>query len=262
MAASLQELQDALEPQRLDTKRVLQDHQLAFIFTGQGAQWNAMGRELLERYEIFRSTLRSADSYLRLLGAPWSVIHELLKDAASSRINSAIIGQPSCTAIQCALVDLLASWNLKPASVTGHSSGEIAAAYACGSLTLKSAMIVSYHRGLVVSMQLEQNTKLRGGMLAAGLSEVDAEVFLKRIPAGMGKAVVACVNSPRSVTLSGDRSAIMCLRSMLEARQIFVRKLGVGTAYHSHHMEIVAHSYLVTLQVRVSVLLMILIRYF
>ena len=251
MAASHNELCDALKPSCLDMRAAPQDSRLAFIFTGQGAQWHAMGRELIDRYEIFGSTLRAADHHLKNLGASWSVIDEVKKDAASSRLQSASIGQPACVAIQCALVDLLSSWNVRPLSVAGHSSGEIAAAYTCGSLTLESALTVAYHRGLLASVHLEKNSKLRGGMLAVGLSETDAQPFLDRIPPSTGKAVVACVNSPRSVTLSGDRSAILCVQSMLEARQIFVRKLGVSTAYHSHHMEIVAPSYLSALQVNV-----------
>lgn len=144
-------------------------------------------------------------------------------------------------------MNLLESWNIKPISVTGHSSGEIAAAYACGSITFDSALDVAYHRGYLASVMLEKG-KLRGAMIAAGVSEVEAKAFISQIPEGKGQAVVACVNSPRSVTISGDRAAIMSLQSTLEARQVFVRKLAVSTAYHSHHMGIIAESYLTALQ--------------
>ena len=172
---------------------------------------------------------------------------ELLLPAETSRVNSAAIGQPLCSALQLALVNLLRSWNINPVSVTGHSSGEIAAAYACGSITFESALDVAYHRGYLASVMLEKG-KLRGAMLAACLPEVEANAFISQIPEGKGKAVVACVNSPRSVTISGDRAAIMSLQSSLEARQIFVRRLVVSTAYHSHHMSIIAESYLQALQ--------------
>ena len=247
-AASPLELAGALEAQMIEPKRSPQERRLSFVFTGQGAQWYGMGRQLIDRYQNFKSILTIADAYFQDLGATWSLMDELSKPAETSQVNSAAIGQPLCTAIQCALVDLLASWNVKPSSVVGHSSGEIAAAYACGSLTLRSALTISYHRGLLASTKLERNSKLRGAMLAASISETDSEAFIRRIPPGKGKAVVACVNSPESVTLSGDRPAIMSLQSMLEARQIFVRKLAVGTAYHSHHMEVVADSYLAALQ--------------
>ena len=171
---------------------------------------------------------------------------ELLLPAETSRINSAAIGQPLCTALQLALVILLESWNINPTSVTGHSSGEIAAAYTCGSITFESALDVAYHRGHLASVMLEKG-KVRGAMLATGLSEAEANAFISQIPEGKGKAVVACVNSPRSVTISGDRAAIVSLQSTLEAREVFVRRLAVSTAYHSHHMAKVADSYLTAL---------------
>ena len=94
---------------------------------------------------------------------------------------------------------------------------------------------------------LEQG-KLRGAMIAVGLSEIEAEAFISNILVGKGKAIVAYINSRRSVTVSGDRAAIISLQSILEPRQIFVRRLGVNTAYLSHHMEVVADSYLAALQ--------------
>ncbi|KAL9602197.1 MAG: hypothetical protein Q9179_002623 [Wetmoreana sp. 5 TL-2023] len=243
-AASPQELAKALDTPTLEPQRSLQDQRMSFVFTGQGAQWFGMGRELISRYPAFRSILTVSDAYFQSLGSSWSLIDELLKPAEISCMNSAAVGQPLCTAIQCALVELLRSWNIKPASVMGHSSGEIAAAYACGSLHLESALTISYHRGLLASARLERNSKLRGAMLAANVSEADAEAFIQRIRPGRGRAVVACINSPGSVTLAGDRAAIMSLQNMFEARQIFARRLRVGTAYHSHHMELVADSYL------------------
>ena len=104
-------------------------------------------------------------------------------------------------------------------------------------------MTASYHRGYLASTILERG-KLRGAMIAVGLPQAETELLISELPAGRGKAVIACVNSPRSVTVSGDRTAVISLQSKLEARHIFVRRLGVNTAYHSHHMDIIANSYL------------------
>ena len=90
--------------------------------------------------------------------------------------------------------------------------------------------------------------KLRGAMIAVGLSQAETEVLISELPAGRGRAVIACVNSPKSVTVSGDRTAVISLQSKLEARHIFVRRLGVNSAYHSHHMDIIASSYLAALK--------------
>ena len=247
-AASQPELTCALGAPTLEPQRSLQKQRVSFIFTGQGAQWHGMGRELMSSHSIFMSVLNASDTYFKSLGSSWSLMQELLKPAETSCVSSASLGQPLCTAIQCALVELLRSWNVKPTAVMGHSSGEIAAAYACGSLTLESALTISYYRGLLASTRLEKNGKLRGAMLAANVSETEAESYIRRVDPSRGRAVVACVNSPESVTLSGDRPAIVSIQNMFEARQIFARRLRVGTAYHSHHMDLVADDYLDALQ--------------
>ena len=73
-AASREELQDALSPQHLEPRKALNDPRIGFIFTGQGAQWYAMGIELIDRYEAFRSILVSADAHFKGLGASWSLL--------------------------------------------------------------------------------------------------------------------------------------------------------------------------------------------
>lgn len=170
-----------------------------------------------------------------------SFIDELQKDKRSSRINEAEISQPVCSAVQIGLVDLYASWNVHPNKVVGHSSGEIAAAYATGALSLESSMRVAFFRGLL-SPKIK-TLGYKGGMMAAGLSEEDAVEEIKSMDSNVGKAAVACVNSPKSVTLSGDLSTIAHLQRTLTSRGVFARKLQVETAYHSHHMLAIAEEY-------------------
>ena len=170
-------------------------------------------------------------------------IDELSKDASTSRVGNASLSQPLTTAIQIALVDLLASWNIKPARVVGHSSGEIAAAYCAGALTQESAMAVAYHRGKVASRVKDSRD---GAMLAVGLSEEEAKAVIGTI--GKDCIKIACVNSPSNVTISGDRLSTLKLSSILQARGVFVRELAVEVAYHSHHMEVMADWYLAALQ--------------
>ena len=138
-----------------------------------------------------------------------------------------------CTAVQIALVRLLASWDVKPSAVTGHSSGEIGAAFTAGVLDHRSALAIAYLRGTVAIKGPKQST-LKGGMIAVGLGKNEAESYFKEIRSG--KVVVACVNSPSSVTVSGDLCAIDELEYLLTSNQVFARKLKVPLAYHSHHM--------------------------
>ncbi|KAL6719561.1 hypothetical protein ACLMJK_003803 [Lecanora helva] len=243
VAATITELSDKLQQLKLPASQSSPERKITFVFTGQGAQWNAMGRELIHTYPVFEQSISKATKTLARLGAPWDLVEELGKSPKTTRVHVSSIGQPLCTAIQLALVDLLESWNIAPVAVIGHSSGEIAAAYACKSLDFDSALVVAYHRGALADTIEAQHPELRGAMLAVGLSEQETLQYVANAPPRKGKLGVACVNSPSSVTVSGDRSAIIGLQSTLEVRQVFVRRLGVRTAYHSHHMECIADEY-------------------
>ncbi|KAL7623018.1 hypothetical protein AAE478_006697 [Parahypoxylon ruwenzoriense] len=215
---------------------------LAFIFTGQGAQWYAMGRELLESHAVFASAIQQADKHLLSIGADFSLLEELLRDEKDSRVGMAHISQPICSAIQIGLVDLLASWGIKPSAVTGHSSGEIGAAYATGSLSLEAAMSAAYYRGQAI-IALKQNFRdVKGSMMAVGIGAEELQPFLKKLRHPL-QAVAACENSPTSTTVSGDAEAIDELSAMMTEKQIFNRKLFVDVAYHSPHMKLVADIY-------------------
>ncbi|KAK7754515.1 Type I Iterative PKS [Diatrype stigma] len=210
---------------------------LAFTLC-QGAQWWAMGRELMQ-YPVFAESIAACDKAVQSFGSSWSLQEELLKDQRSSRINNAEFSQPLCAALQIALVDLYASWNIFPSRVVGHSSGEIGAAYATGALSLETAMCVAYYRGLITPIF----KPIKGGMMAAGLTEDEATKEIEAMGDSHGKVVVACVNSPRSVTISGDMPAITHLQEDLTSRRIFARKLQVESAFHSHHMLAIADEY-------------------
>ena len=172
-------------------------------------------------------------------------IEELTRDVSSSRVDDAVIGQPLSTALQVALVELLRSWNIRPDCVIGHSSGEFAAAYAAGALTFEHALTIAYFRGFYVSRMQHLEGAPDGTMMAIGLSVAQAEVEINALRAGISKKlVVACVNSPSSVTISGNRQAVIDFQEVLEAQGIFARLLKVDVAYHSSDMNLIAEDYL------------------
>ncbi|KAL3436350.1 hypothetical protein BDV09DRAFT_194014 [Aspergillus tetrazonus] len=222
-----------------------QKPRIGFVFTGQGGQWFAMGRELIEKSPLFRQTLQRCDKILsQLPDAPeWSVVEELLKSQATSRLGETRFSQPLCTALQLALCTLLTQWGIEPTAVVGHSSGEMGAAYAAGILSFENALIAAYYRGLYMSSDLENSVK--GSMMAVGLSDEEARHEIKPYS---GRVAVAAINSPSSITLSGDEDAIVELKKDFVDRKIFARQLQVAQAFHSHHMFPLAPGYLQALE--------------
>ncbi|KAI6286526.1 Type I Iterative PKS [Pyricularia oryzae] len=235
------ELIDGLNDKRAVVRRESEAVRLGFVFTGQGAQWWAMGRELYEQYPVFTASIDLADGSLADLGATWSLVDELAKDEETTRVGEAHISQPACTAIQLALVDLLRGWGVHPTAVAGHSSGEIAAAYSAGIITFKSAMAIAYHRGRLIPILKERFPALQGRMMAVGGSKSDVQGMIDGLCEKQVR--IACFNSPSSLTISGDEPALAELEKVVEAKQMFHRRLVVDVAYHSHHMDLVAQEY-------------------
>jgi acyl transferase domain-containing protein/ubiquinone/menaquinone biosynthesis C-methylase UbiE len=151
--------------------------------------------------------------------------------------------------VQIALTQLLRAWGVNPTAVTSHSSGEIAAAYAGGALDLASAMAIAFARGGLASESNRQFAR-KGGMVAVGLGAKDSHKYLSRV--SNGKVVLACENSPSSITVSGDVCGIDQLESLLKEDNIFARRLKVDAAWHSHHMEAVADAYYASMDGKVQ----------
>jgi acyl transferase domain-containing protein len=210
---------------------------IGFVFTGQGAQWARMGVELLERH-VFRDSVARSARYLEEMGCDWDPITELSKGAKETRIGVPEISQPICSVLQIALVDELRSWGITPTRVVGHSSGEIGAAYAMGALSHHDALAAAYFRGTASAGLSKKN--LNGGMMAVGCSQEDMQRLMKEL---QFKATVACVNSPSNVTVSGDVTTLDSLKTALDERSIFARRLKVDVAYHSPHMHLCSQEY-------------------
>ena len=221
-------------------KAPLRKQPLAMVFSGQGAQWPQMGKQLIENDPAFAKDVRVMDGILASLRhAPgFRILEELHKPDGQSQVYRAELSQPLCTAIQIGLVNALGRLGIRPDAVIGHSSGEIAAAYAAGLVTAREALVISYLRGFATSFQ----TQL-GGMAAVGLSADDvASNYLE----GNEGVVIAAENSPQSTTISGDINVLeRVLQKIRDDRpDVLARRLQVDMAYHSHHMTEIGHKYL------------------
>lgn len=205
---------------------------LAFIFTGQGAQWAGVAKEAIQTFPIFRETIRKLDQILkRLPHTPDFTLEEQLSAPAEiSRINDPDVAQSTLTAVQIAVVDLLYSWGVTPKSTIGHSSGEVAAAYAAGLVSAPEAIVAAYYRGYCLVRYAQKG----GSMLAVGKGADGLEPYRGRLGSNI---VVACENSPNSVTLSGPINEIHAAREIFVSEQVFTRELRTGMAYHSPFMQ-------------------------
>jgi acyl transferase domain-containing protein/acyl carrier protein len=203
-------------------------HQPVFVFSGQGPQWWAMGRQLLQQEPVYRRALEECDALVRQL-AGWSLLDELAADEQSSRMRETEIAQPAIFALQVALAAQWQSWGVQPAAVLGHSVGELAAAYTAGVLTLEDASRVVLQR-----CRLMQQVTGHGRMAAADLTLEQAR---QAVAPYRAKLSIASVNSPQSVVFSGDPQALQELCDGLESTAAFTRYLSVDYAFHSPQME-------------------------
>ncbi|KAI0205864.1 hypothetical protein F4808DRAFT_447810 [Astrocystis sublimbata] len=217
---------------------------VGFVFTGQGAQWAHMGMEAMRLFPTFNETVSALDRILQRVVEPkyrpsWSLRKVLEAPAESSRVGQPDISQPACTAIQIAVVDLFASWGISPTVSIGHSSGEMAAAYAAGRISAPEAILASYFRGLAVARLAPEGT-----MLAIGLGADKVQHYIDALPPDeAGGVSIACENSPGSTTVSGFHDEVEKLKDIMHHHSIFARQIKTGKAYHSHHMEAVAPLY-------------------
>ena len=152
------------------------------------------------------------------------LIDELKRSSETSQLHRAEIAQPLSTAVQIAIFNYLVRCGIRPTAVVGHSSGEIAAAYAAGALSLSDAIKIAYYRGYVTKKQ-----QLRGGMAVVGLSATTVSQYL------MKGLVVTCRNSPSSTTVSGDLEQLGKFLQTIQTDnpKVLARRLKVDIAYHS-----------------------------
>ena len=207
-------------------------HKRVFVFSGQGPQWWAMGHELLEQEPTFRASIEACDALLQQY-TDWSLLEELSRSEADSRLDQTTIAQPAIFALQIALAELWHSWEIVPDAVVGHSVGEIAAAFVAGVLTLEDAIRVVYHRARL----MQQATGL-GKMMTVDLPLEDAEGLVAPFA---GQLTVAAINSPTSTVLSGEADALEAIEKIVAEQGVFHRMLPVNYAFHSPQMESYRH---------------------
>ncbi|RJG48710.1 non-ribosomal peptide synthetase/type I polyketide synthase [Motilimonas pumila] len=204
------------------------NQKIAFVFSGMGTTWPAMGKSLYQQEPVFREAMDQCDQALaRYTG--WSLTDKIYHSDDEHLIHQTDIAQPAIFATQVAIAALLKSWHVKPAAIVGHSAGEVAASYIAGALDFDSAIRVIYQRS-----QLQATTEGEGKMLAVALSKTALAPYLAGIE---DKVSIGAINSEQAITLSGDEQALTHIAQQLDEQGIFARMLKVAVPYHSPVMD-------------------------
>ncbi|MEO3755464.1 type I polyketide synthase [Streptomyces sp. B6B3] len=198
-----------------------------FLFAGGAANWAGMGRELLDASPVFADAIAVCEKAL----APhvdWA-LSDVLRNAERPDLDQQDLVQPAQWAVAVALAELWQACGIRPAAVVGHSQGEIAAAVVAGGLSVEDGAAVIAHRGAVMSSLAGQ-----GGMAVIPLPETAVADRLSRWD---GRLMVAAVNSPSAVVVSGEGQALAELLAELAGQGVDARRVRVDVAGHSPLME-------------------------
>lgn len=204
------------------------DNRIAFIFSGNGAQWPGMGRRLLAESPVFRKAVAEVAACFRPL-AGWSVLEAMECPVADWNLSATEFAQPMLFAAQAGIIAVLRDLGITPDMVLGHSVGEVSAAYASGALSLRQAVSVLHARSIA-----QARTRGAGRMAAANISLEQATTLI----AEMGLTLeVAGINSPGSITLVGKAEELKALgKRVVDELHAPFKLLDLDYAFHSKNM--------------------------
>lgn len=211
-----------------------QPRRLLLVYTGMGAQYVGMGRELFATQPAFREAIERCDAIIAPLSGRSLV--EVFAGGSDQRLVDAPIGAPRDAqlpnlAMQVGLTELWRSFGIEPQGAIGHSVGEIGAAWSVGALTLDEALRLTCHRGEAFQRLVGQ-----GSMMAIGLGLAATAALLN----GRGDEVsVSAILAPDSVVVAGPPPALDRLASELAEAGVFHRRLHVDVAYHHAQVDLI-----------------------
>ena len=223
LRASLAELRR--EPARAPraVRRALERPRPVFMFTGQGAHWPGMGRELFASQPVFRAEIERCSAVLApLLDLRLEAL--LFDEQHGPRQGDARLSPPAAFAFAVALAALWRAWGVEPAAVIGHSLGEYAAACVAGVLDVEHGLRLVAERGRLC------HATPPGAMLTIAAAAGQVEEWLLAWPGALWLAVL---NGPEDVVVSGEPAAVAELAQQLERRGVRHRAMAMTHAYHS-----------------------------
>lgn len=203
--------------------------EITFLYTGHGAQFMQMGRELFDSEPVFRQVIEHCNE-LAKADLPRPLLDALYPASGApvtqpSLLDTMTYAQPAIYAIQVALTQLWRSWGIQPAVVAGHSLGEYAAAVAAGIFSLEDGLKLVCARG-----RLMDTLPVTGSMASVFAT---AEQVSETIRPYARDLSIAVINAPTNIVISGIPSAVEAALADFEAQGVKTRRLAVAAGAHS-----------------------------
>ncbi|KAJ5952040.1 Acyl transferase/acyl hydrolase/lysophospholipase [Penicillium vulpinum] len=201
---------------------------VVFTFTGQGAQYPGMGKDLCEMFSLFRTEIARLDQIAQSLGFP-SFLPVIQSDESDIGIFDPTAVQLASVCMQIALSKLWASWNIFPTAVVGHSLGEYAALNVAGVLLDADTIYLVGKRAEMLQEKCTRDTHamlvVRGSVeqIAGVLKDQDYEI--------------ACINSPVETVLAGTKEKVTTFKEILTDAGMKSTLLKVPYAFHSSQID-------------------------
>ncbi|MBI3898664.1 MAG: SDR family NAD(P)-dependent oxidoreductase [Gammaproteobacteria bacterium] len=207
---------------------------VAFLCTGQGAQYWRMAQGLYQNHAGFRAVLDRCDEILRDLAGRSPIAHLIYSDAdQTAELDQTVHAQPALFSIDYALAALWQSGGLRPDYLIGHSLGEYVAACIAGVFSLEDALKLVVHRGRLMQERVPAGVMVAVRGAAATISNL-SKAFESQPP---DRCAIAARNSPEDVVLSGDEAALHAWLApwMTPSGEcnVVVTPLHVNRAFHS-----------------------------
>ncbi|KAI1263583.1 6-MSAS [Xylariaceae sp. FL1019] len=193
-----------------------------WVFSGHGAQWPDMGKELIHN-SIFFQAVQPLDDIIQAEGG-FSVI-DALRDGEHFDQSDRV--QVLTYTVQIGLAAVLRNKGLRPSAIIGHSVGELAAAVVAGSITTEEGALIVTRRAKLYAQVKGQGAMY---MINTPFDEVKRELGED------GDVVAAIDSSPSSCVVSGDHDAVTAYAEEMKSKGVKAMRVATDIAFHSRKM--------------------------